>query len=41
MLQEPGSLLLDQLSHHVAEYGADGVEPLIGSADIVEAIVVK
>lgn len=41
MLQEPGSLLLDQLAHHVAEHSADGVEPFVGSADIVQAIVVK
>lgn len=41
MLQQPGSLLLDQLAHHVAEDGADGVESLIGGADVVQAIVVK
>lgn len=41
MLQQPGSLLLDQLAYHVTEDGADGVEPLIGGADVVQAIVVK
>jgi hypothetical protein len=41
MLEQPGSLLFDQLAHHVAENGAYGIEPLIGGADVVEAIVVK
>lgn len=41
MLQQPGSLLLDQLAYHVTEDGADGVESLVGGADVVQAIVVK
>lgn len=41
MLQQPSSLLLDQLAHHVGEDGSDGVESLIGGADVVQAIVVK
>lgn len=41
MLKQPCSLLLDQLAHHVAENGADRIEPLISGADVVEAIVVK
>lgn len=41
MLKQSGSLLLDQLAHHVAENGADCIEPLISGADVVEAIVVK
>lgn len=41
MLQQSGGLLLDQLAHHVAEDGADGIEPLISGADVVQAIIVE
>lgn len=41
MLEQPCSLLLDQLAHHIAENGADGVEPLISGADVVETVIVK
>lgn len=41
VLKQPGGLLLDQLAHHVTENGADGIEPLISGADVVQAIVVK
>lgn len=41
MLEQPCSLLLDQLAHHIAEDGADRVESLIGGADVVQAIIVK
>lgn len=41
MLEQPCSLRLDELGNHVAENGANGVEPLIGGADVVEAVVVE
>lgn len=41
MLQQACSLLLDQLAHHIAENGADGIEPLIGGTYVVQAIIVK
>lgn len=41
MLEQASRLLLDELANHVAEHGADGVEPLVGSADIVESIVIE
>ena len=41
MLEQPRSLLLHQLGNHVAQDGADGVEALVGGADVVEAVVVE
>ena len=41
MLQEPCSLLFDQLSYHIAEDCTNGVEPFIRSADVVQAVIVK
>ena len=41
MLKESGRLLLDQLRNHVAEDSADGVEPLVCRADVVETVVVE
>ncbi len=41
MLEEPGSLLLDQLGDHIAQDGADGIEALVGGADVVQAVVVQ
>lgn len=41
MLQEPSRLLLDQLPNHVAQDRADGVEPLVRRADVVETVVVE
>lgn len=41
MLEEPSRLGLNELSNHVAEDSADGVEALVGSADIVEAVIVE
>ena len=41
MFQQANSLLLDELIDHVAENRTDGVETLIGLADIRKANVVK
>jgi predicted fused transcriptional regulator/phosphomethylpyrimidine kinase len=41
MLQEPNSLCLNELVDHVAEDGADGVEPLVRVADIRQARLVQ
>lgn len=41
MLQKADRLLLHQLRHHVAEYSADGVEPLIGMAYVAKAGIVQ
>lgn len=41
MLQKPNRLLVDQLSDHVAEDGANGVETLVCLADILQTHVVK
>lgn len=41
MLKEASSLRLDKLSNHVAQNRTDGVEALIGGADVVETIVIK
>lgn len=41
MLEEPSRLLLDQLCDHVAQDGADGVEALVGGANVVETIVIQ
>lgn len=41
MLKEASRLLLDQLSHHVAENSAHGIETLIRGANVVEAVVVQ
>jgi len=41
MLQEPNSLRLDELVDHVAEDGADGVEPLVCVAYIRQARLVQ
>lgn len=41
MLQQADRLLLDELRHHVAEHGADGVEALVRVADVGEAHVVE
>ena len=41
VLQEPRGLLLDQLSNHIAQNCTDGVEPLVGSANVVQAVVVQ
>ena len=41
MLQQPYSLLLDQLSHHIAENRTDSVESLIRMADISQSSVVE
>lgn len=41
VLKETSSLGLDKLSNHVAQDRTNGVEALIGGADVVEAIVIK
>ena len=40
VLQKPRGLLLNQLVDHVAQKRPDGVEPLVGRAYVVEAVVV-
>lgn len=41
MLEQASRLRLDELSNHIAQDGADGVEALVRGADVVEAIVVE
>jgi len=41
MFKEPGRLLLDKLRYHVAQNCPDGIEALIGGADIVQPVVIK
>lgn len=41
MFEKPSRLLLDQLSNHVAEDGADSVEALVSGTDIVKTVVIK
>lgn len=41
MLQEPGSLLFDELVNHVAQDSSNSIEALVGSADIVQSMIVK
>lgn len=41
VLQQSRSLLLHQLAHHVGKDGAHCVEPLVSSADIVQAVVIQ
>ena len=41
MLEQANSLLLHQLIDHVAEDGSDGVETLIGLADVGKTNIVE
>lgn len=41
VLEKTGRLLLDELSNHIAKYSPNGIEPLIGGADVVETVVVQ
>ena len=41
MLKEANCLLLNQLSDHIAEDCANGVEPLIGCANVRQANVIE
>ena len=41
MLEQPYGLLLNELLHHVAEHGADGVETLVCVADVPEPEIVE
>lgn len=41
MLEKSGSLLLDELGNHIAQDGANGIESLVSSADVVQAVVVE
>lgn len=41
MLQEPGSLLFHKLVNHVAQDSPNSIETLVGSADVVQSMVVK
>lgn len=41
MLEQADGLLLDQLVDHVAEDGANGIEPLVGLADVCETNIIQ
>ena len=41
MLQEPHSLLVNELSDHITENGANSVESLVGLADVLQSHVVE
>lgn len=41
MFQKPHSLLLDELSYHVAQNSTNRIETLVGSADVVQAQVIQ
>ena len=41
MLKETCGLLFNKLRDHVTEHGPDGVEPFIGSADVIEPTVIE
>ena len=41
MLQQPDRLLLHQLRDHIAQHRPDGVEALVGLADVRQAHVVQ
>lgn len=41
MLQEPCSLLLNQLVHHVAQHRPNRIEALVCRTDIVQAMIVE
>lgn len=41
MLEETDSLLFDQLGDHIAENCADGIEALVGGADVAQTDIVK
>lgn len=41
MLEQASSLGLDELSNHIAEDRANGIESLVGGTDVVETIVIK
>lgn len=41
MLQQSRSLLFYQLTDHIAKNCPDSVEPLIGSTDIVQTVVIQ
>lgn len=41
VLQEAGRLLLHKLGNHVGEHSANGIESLVGRADVVESAVVE
>ena len=41
MFEQPHSLRLHELGDHVAQHGADSVEPLIGVADVRQASLIE
>jgi hypothetical protein len=41
MLQEPHSLLVNKLSDHITENGANSVESLVGLADVLQSHVIE
>lgn len=41
MLQKTCSLLLDELSHHVAQNRANSIKPLVRGADVIEPAVIQ
>ena len=41
MLQQPHSLLLDQMAYHVAEHRADSVEPFVRVTNVFQTPVVE
>ena len=41
MLQQPDRLSLNKPNNHIAEHGANCVEPLVSGADVTEARVIQ
>jgi hypothetical protein len=41
MLQEPHSLLVNELSDHITENGANSVESLVGLTDVLQSHVIE
>lgn len=40
MFEKPNSLLLDELVHHIAEDGPDGIEALVCLADVLQTEII-
>lgn len=41
MLEESSRLRLHELGNHIAQYGANRIEPLVSGADVVEPVVIQ